>query len=254
MKSLIFLRYTVFLLILTASLSGQVSDKLPRSTPEMQGVSSKSIIDFLNAIDTGKIEIHSFMFIRHGKLIAEGWWNPYGPDYKHIMYSPSKTFGATAIGLAQSEGRLSINDRIITFFPASLPDTISAFMKEMTIRDLLIMSTGQDAEPRRAQNDDWIRSSLTKAPVSKPGTIFRYNNTATFILSAIIQQVSGETLFDYLQSRIFKHLGIRGIDRDLNPQGINPGWKGPRLRKKDMGNSGQLFSQKGKWNSNDFIV
>ena len=81
------------------NLSGQNPDKLPRSIPEPEGVSSAGIIDFLNAIDTGRQEIHSFMFLRHGKVIAEGWWDPYGPDYKHLLYSASKTFTATAVGL-----------------------------------------------------------------------------------------------------------------------------------------------------------
>ena len=89
-----------------SNLSGQNPDKLPRSIPELEGVSSSGIIDFLNAIDTGRQEIHSFMFLRHGKVIAEGWWDPYGPEYKHLLYSASKTFTATAIGLAVSENRL----------------------------------------------------------------------------------------------------------------------------------------------------
>ena len=92
--------HLVVLILLTFSgfqlnLSGQNIDKLPRSIPELEGVSSAGIIDFLNAIDTGRQEIHSFMFLRHGKVIAEGWWDPYGPDYKHLLYSASKTFTAT---------------------------------------------------------------------------------------------------------------------------------------------------------------
>ena len=102
---------------LTLTLRAQIPEKLTRSIPELEGVSSAGIIDFLNAIDTGRQEIHSFMFLRHGKVIAEGWWNPYGPDYSHVMYSASKTFTATAIGLAISENKLKITDRVISFFP-----------------------------------------------------------------------------------------------------------------------------------------
>lgn len=248
----------IYLLILGCFLygidvSGQITAGLPRSTPESQGVSSRYLIDFLNAIDTGNIEIHSFMLLRHGKVVAEGWWNPYGPGNKHIMYSASKTFAATGIGLARAENRLKLTDKVISFFPASVPDTLSQFMKEMTVRDLLMMSTGQDAEPRRSQDDDWIRSFLSKAPASKPGTVFRYNNTATFMLSAIVQQVTGETLFNYLQPRLFKPLDIRGIDWDMNPQGINLGMIGLRLRIEDMAKFGLLLMQKGKWNGKQLI-
>lgn len=247
--------FSVFLFLSFCSIltSGQTKVYLPRSTPESQGVSSKFIIDYLNAVDTAKVEMHSFMFIRHGKVIAEGWWNPYGADYKHIMYSASKTFTATGIGLAINEKRLNLSDKVISFFPASVPDTLNQYMKDMTVRDLLMMSTGQEAEPRRGQNDDWIRSFLSKAPADKPGTIFRYNNTATFMLSAILQQVTGETLFNYLQPRIFKPLGIRGIDWDLNPQGINLGMIGLRLRTEDMAKFGQLLMQKGQWNGQQLI-
>ncbi|MBP1675153.1 MAG: serine hydrolase [Bacteroidetes bacterium] len=130
--------FTIFQILLIYSgsllnLSGQITDQLPRSIPESEGVSSSGIIDFLNAIDTGRQEIHSFMFLRHGKVIAEGWWDPYGPDYKHLLYSASKTFTATGIGLAVSENRLKLTDKVISFFPYSLPDTIGNLMRELTV-------------------------------------------------------------------------------------------------------------------------
>lgn len=239
---------------LVVNLSGQNTDKLPRSTPESEGVSSAGIVDFLNAVDTGSVELHSFMFIRHGKVIAEGWWSPYGSDYKHLLYSASKTFTATAVGLAVSENRLKITDKVITFFAYSLPDTISGYMKELTVQNLLTMSVGQDPEPRAmGTSGDWITTFLKSAPVNKPGTVFKYNNMATFMLSAIVQQVTGQTVFDYLQPRIFKPLEIRGIDWDINPQGINLGMIGLRLRTEDLAKFGQLLIQNGVWNGKQLI-
>ncbi len=236
------------------NLYGQDSFKLPRSTPENEGVSSSQIIDFLNAVDTGRVELHSFMFIRHGKVIAEGWWNPYGFDKKHIMFSASKTFTATAVGLAVSENRLKITDKVASFFPYSLPDSISNFMKDLTVQNLLTMSVGQDPEPRAMGTaGDWMNVFLSSAPIHKPGTIFKYNNMATFMLSAIVQQVTGQTVFDYLQTRIFKPLAIRGIDWDLNPQGINLGMIGLRLKTEDLGKFGQLLLQNGVWNGKQLI-
>ncbi len=239
---------------LAVNLSGQIADKLPRSNPEAEGVSSAGIIDFLNAVDTGSVELHSFMFIRHGKVIAEGWWNPYGQEYKHLLYSASKTFTATAVGLAVSENRLKITDKVISFFPYSLPDSISDYMRELTVQNLLTMSVGQDPEPRAmGTSGDWITAFLKSAPINKPGTVFKYNNMATFMLSAIVQQVTGQTIFDYLQPRIFKPLGIRGIDWDLNPQGINLGMIGLRLRTEDMAKFGQLLMQNGVWNGKQLL-
>lgn len=254
MKKSILLSFVIIILSLAISCeSAQNSNGLTRSTPESQGVSSAAITDFMNAVDTSKVELHSFMFLRHGKVIAEGWWAPHSAGTKHIMYSASKTFTATGIGLAVSENRLKLDDKVISFFPASVPDTLHEYMKEMTVRDLLMMATGQEAEPRRGQNDDWIRSFLAKAPVDKPGTVFRYNNTATFMLSAIVQQVTGETLYDYLKPRIFDPLGMKNIDWDLNNQGINLGMIGLRLHTEDMAKFGQLLLQKGKWNGKQLI-
>ena len=240
--------------LITTGLKGQSPDKLPRSIPETEGVSSAGIIDFINAVDTGRQEIHSFMFIRHGKVIAEGWWNPYGPEYRHIMFSASKTFTATGIGLAVAENRLKLSDKVISFFPYSLPDTIGKYMRELTVQNLLTMSVGQEPALMGAGvNDDWIRAFISLEPVHKPGTVFLYNNMATFMLSAIVQQVTGQTLFEYLETRIFEPLSIRGIDWDMNPQGINLGMIGLRLRTEDMAKFGQLLIQYGKWNGKQLV-
>jgi CubicO group peptidase (beta-lactamase class C family) len=235
-------------------LSGQIADRLPRSIPESEGISSSGIIDFLNAIDTGRQEIHSFMFLRHGKVVAEGWWDPYGPGYRHVMFSASKTFTATGVGLAVSENRLKLTDKVISFFPYSLPDTIGDLMRELTVANLLTMSVGQDPPGMGAGSDeDWITAFIKNEPVHKPGSVFKYNNMATFMLSAIVQQVTGLTLFDYLKPRIFDPLSIRGIDWDKNPQGINLGMIGLRIRTEDMAKFGQLLLQHGKWNNKQLV-
>jgi CubicO group peptidase (beta-lactamase class C family) len=249
--------FIAFLILLLVSFIGSelpAQEKLPRSIPESEGVSSSGIVDFLNAIDTGRQEIHSFMFIRHGKVIAEGWWNPYSKDYKHILFSASKTFTATAVGLAISENRLKVNDKVTSFFPYSMPDSVGKFMADLTVRDLLTMSVGQNPEPRAmGVEGDWISIFLKTEPLVKPGTVFRYNNMATFMLSAIVQQVTGQTIFDYLQPRIFKPLGIKGIDWDKNPQGINLGMIGLRLHTEDLAKFGQLLMQQGVWNNKQLI-
>ena len=121
------------------NLLGQNTDKLPRNIPELQGVSSSGIIDFLNAIDTGRQEIHSFMFLRHSKVIGEGWWNPYGPDYKHLMYSASKTFTATAIGLAVTEGRLKLPEPL-RLQPAMLKKVLVHRQSNVSFQKLMVLS------------------------------------------------------------------------------------------------------------------
>ncbi|MGE0019752.1 MAG: serine hydrolase domain-containing protein [Draconibacterium sp.] len=255
MKSLyLIIALAVVTLFFQTQVAAQGTEKLPRSTPEQEGVSSAGIMQFLNACDTNGLENHSFMMLRHGKIITEGWWKPYGPEYKHIMFSASKTFTATAVGLAVAENRLKVTDKIITFFPYSLPDSISNYMKEMTVKDLLTMSAGQDPEPSAwGAGGDWMTTFISTEPKFKPGSVFKYNNMATFMLSAIVQQVTGETVFDYLLPRIFKPLGIRGIDWDLNPQGITMGMIGLRLRTEDLAKFGQLLLNGGVWNGKQLI-
>lgn len=239
---------TIFLL-LVVTLRVFSQDPLPRSTPEMQGVSSQAIIDFLDSTVVDRNEFHSFMFLRHGKVIAEGWWNPYRADLKHTMYSCSKSFTATAVGFAVKENKLRVTDKVISFFPDQLPDTVGANLSELTVRDLLTMSVGQEPDPTRAMvtGNNWVRSFLALPIVHKPGSKFLYNSMATYMLSAIVQKVTGQTIFDYLSPRLFQPLGIQGVDWETDPAGINTGGWGLRLKTEDMAKFGQLFLKEGKW-------
>ena len=231
------------------------SQALPRSTPEAQGVSSKGIVDFLDAIAQSKNEMHSIMIIRHGKVIAEGWWNPYRPDLKHTLYSLSKSFTSTAVGFAVAEKKISVNDKVISFFPDKLPDTISDNLRELKIKDLITMSAGQFPEPQgiTAFNDDWVKGFLSTPIVNKPGSDFLYNSLATYMLSAIVQKVTGEKVIDYLTPRLFQPLGIQGVDWEIDPKGINTGGWGLRVKTEDIAKFGQLYLQKGTWNGKQVL-
>jgi CubicO group peptidase (beta-lactamase class C family) len=248
--------FLLFVLLLSGFRKDEVITSLPRSVPEAEGVSSQGIIDFLNAAAKSRNEFHSFMFLRHGKVIAEGWWNPYKPEIKHSLYSASKSFTATAVGLAVSEKRLSVNDKVISFFPKELPDSVSPYLSNMTVKDLLIMSTGQGSDPTRkivANETNWVKAFLATPLVRNPGTKFLYNSMATYMLSAIVQKVTGEKVIDYLKPRLFKPLNIEGMDWEIDPTGINTGGWGLRLKTEDMAKFGQLFLQKGKWNGNQVV-
>src|SRR6476469_3986145 len=126
----------LFILLFQQNLTAQ-KDALPRSTPEAEGVSSENIIQFLDAAAKSKTEFHSFMLLRHGKVIVEGWWNPYRADLKHTLYSCSKSFTATAIGFAVQEKLLSLTDKVLSFFPGEVLDTTSVYLQQLTVKDLL---------------------------------------------------------------------------------------------------------------------
>jgi Beta-lactamase class C and other penicillin binding proteins len=120
---------------------------LPRSTPEAQGISSQAIREFVAAAD--KINtLHSFMIVRHGQVIGEGWWKPEAPDKPHVLHSLSKSFNSTAVGLAIESGKLSLDDPVLKFFPNDAPADPSENLRAMKVRDLLTMTCGHDTEPK----------------------------------------------------------------------------------------------------------
>ena len=242
------------LIVVSFSSVAQTGTSLPRSTPEAEGVSSAGILKFINAVEASKNELHSFMILRHGKVIAEGWWNPYKPSLRHTLYSASKTFTSTAVGFAVSENKLKLSDKVISFFPRELPDTVSANLAALTVRDMLIMSDGMDPEPRQAvKSKNWVKAFLAAPVVNKPGTVFLYNSMGTFMLSAIIQKVTGQKVIDYLKPRLFDPLGIADADWEENLMGTNTGGWGLRVKTEDMAKLGQLYLQKGLWNGNQII-
>lgn len=232
------------------------SNKLPRSSPEAEGVSSEAILKFLNAAEASTTEFHSIMILRHGRVITEGWWKPYGPELRHTLYSTSKSFTSTAVGLAVMEGRLDVEDKVIPFFPDLLPDTVSPHLSDLEIRHLLTMSAGQDPDPTSfitTSDTNWVRGFLDYPVEDAPGTTFLYNSMATFMLSAIVQKVTGEQVIDYLTPRLFEPLDIRGMDWEVSPGGINTGGWGLRVRTEDMARFGQLYLRQGKWNGTTIL-
>lgn len=243
------------LLFICVSVNAQQKVVLERSSPEKEGVASTGIIQFLDAAAKSKTEFHSFMLLRHGKIIAEGWWNPYRADLKHTLYSCSKSFTATAVGFAIQEKLISLNDKVISFFPNDLPDTVSAYLSELTIKDALSMSDGQDPDPtfKIAVDSNWVRAFLATPVLNKPGTKFLYNSLGTYMLSAIVQKVTGQKVIDYLKPRLFDPLGIQRIDWETDTKGINTGGWGLRLHTEDMAKFAQLFLQKGKWGNKQII-
>jgi CubicO group peptidase (beta-lactamase class C family) len=234
----------------------QTTQALPRSTPEAEGVPSSAISRWLDAAAVSKDEFHSFMLLRHGKVIAEGWWNPYRADLKHTLYSVSKSFTSSAVGFAVSEGRMSVHDKVVSFFPHDLPDTISPFLSELTVKDLLDMSEGQDPEPTArvvTVDSNWVRAYLAIPVVHRPGTQFLYNSLGVYILAAIVEKVTGQKLVDYLTPRLFQPLGIQGADWEVSPQGIATGGWGLRLKTEDLAKMGELYLRKGRWNGKQLL-
>ena len=229
------------------------SATLPRSTPEAQGVSSAGILAFVDAADQQIDSMNSFMLVRHGHVVAEGWWTPYDAKTPHILYSLTKSFTSTAVGLAIAEGKLSLDDPVIKFFPEDAPAEPSNNLKEMRIRDLLRMATGHQDEPRFDDEHPWTKSFLAAPVPFKPGTHFLYNTAGSYMLSAIVQKVTGQTEHDYLQSRLFEPLGFEDPVWLKSPQGVSVGGWGLSIRTEEIAKFGLMYLQKGRFGDKQII-
>jgi CubicO group peptidase (beta-lactamase class C family) len=229
------------------------SNGLPRSTPEQQGIASADTLGFIEAADAQIDTMNSFMLVRHGYVVAEGWWSPYDAGSRHVLFSLSKSFTSTAVGLAISEGKLSIDDEVLKFFPQDAPADPSANLKAMRVRDLLCMSTGHQAETPLSPSDIWTKAFLAQPVPHKPGTHFLYNTPASYMLSAIVQKVTGTTVLDFLRPRLFEPLGIEGPTWDTSPQGVSLGGYGLSVRTEDIARFGQLYLQKGQWKGRQVV-
>ena len=235
--------------------------ELPRSVPELQGVSSKAILDFVSEVEKQRTadmdqDFHGFMLLRHGYVIAEGWWEPYQDTSPHVLFSLSKSFTSTAVGFAVQEGLLSVEDSVISYFVEECPQP-GELLRKMKIKHLLSMNTGHVIDTTESmitrQDGNWV-AGFFEVPVEKePGTHFLYNTGATYMLSVIVQKVTGCKLIDYLTPRLFAPLNINGASWDECPRGYNTGGFGLRVKTEDIAKFGQLYLQKGKIESHTLL-
>lgn len=254
----IFKRYGLFVLLCICCLYSFASTRAtPKETSKKatsikrakpQSSMNVAMDSYLQDAKDKNLNIQSVMVLQHGKVLYEKWLNGGEPQTPHILNSVSKTFTSAAVGLAIDEGLLSLDDKLVSFFPDDLPPTPSENLKKVTIRHLLTMNCGHDSEPsRRKDGDTWVKTFLAWPVEHEPGSWYCYNSMGTYMLSAIVQKVTGQKIVDYLQHRLFDMLGIEAPRWEESPQGINCGGWGLYLKTEDLAKMGQLLLQKGKW-------
>ena len=249
----------VFSILLLSILFGTVAyaqtNELPRSVPEEQGVPSKALIALFDSLHAmPQTDIHSMIVMRHGKVVGEFYPAPFAAEYQHTQYSSSKTLVSMAVGLAIDENRLRLTDRVATFFPEYLPDTVSARLASMTVRDLLTMQSGIKPDwGMRSKGVEWIRTFLGKPVTSKPGEVFAYDSMVTYMLSAIVQRVTGKKVLDYLKEKLFNFMNISVVNWEESPEGVNTGGWGLHIQSESLAKIGQLWLDGGVWNGKQLI-
>ena len=256
-KVIILLLTTVTLMALTACKSNvkQTAEIIDLPRVETPDSVAKAMEGFFQSAADDSMDIHSVMIVKDGNVIYSHWQSEGVDSVPHVLHSVSKTFTATAVGLAIADGKMALTDKVIDYFPDKLPAEVSDNLKAMTVRDLLTMSCGHDVEPswRGDPDQDWVTIFLAQPVVHKPGSFYLYNSLGTYMLSAIVQQVTGEKVVDYLTPRLFEPLHIDKPKWEESPQGINCGGWGLYLKTEDLAKMGQLLLQKGEWNGKQLI-
>lgn len=232
-----------------------LSQPFPRSTPEAQGISSERILDFITALQNDKtLDMHNLMILRNGHVIAECSFGAYRLDVWRATHSLCKSITGLAIGILIDEGMLSLEDRIVKIFEGRGNPLTPITKKGITVGNLLTMTSGISFnEAGSVTDEDWVDSILTSSMKFEPGTEFHYNSMNSYLLSAIVKQVTGKGLVGYLQPRLFEPLGIAGIHWETCPKGIEKGGWGLYIRPEDAAKIGQLYLQGGRWKGRQIV-
>ena len=244
----------IFLALLPLLLAAQTGD-LPRSTPAAEGISTQAVINMMDSLMAlPECDIHHVMVVRHGKVVAELHPAPFRAEDSHTLYSASKTFVSLAVGCAIDDNLLRLDDRVMTFFPDKRSVKVSDNMAAMTVRDLLMMASGVKPDWTMRNNSmDWVKDWLAKPVNDKPGSLFQYDSMCTFMLSAIVQRVTGYIVLEYLHKRLFGPMHITVADWESSPDGINTGGWGLRVQAETMAKLGLLLLNKGNWNGEQLV-
>ncbi|MBR4088712.1 MAG: serine hydrolase, partial [Bacteroidales bacterium] len=244
----------LLLLCIALSAIAQINE-LPRSTPEEQGVPSKALIELFDSLHfMPGTDIHSMIVMRHGKVVGEFYPAPFAPEYQHTQYSSSKTLVSLAAGIAIDENLLHLTDKVVTFFPEYLPDSISANLAQMTLEDLLTMRSGIKPDwGMRSRGTEWIRTFLSKEVKNVPGEVFAYDSMVTYMISAIVQKVTGKTVLEYLKEKLFAPMNIRKVNWEISPEGVNTGGWGLHIQSESLAKVGQMWLDGGVWDGKQLV-
>ena len=224
------------------------------ATPESQGVDSAAILKFIDVaektFDAGPAgALHGFVIVRHGKVIAEGSWKPFDTlNETHMLYSHSKSFTSSAIGFLADEGKIDLDERIVDIFSNDVPEKPDPRLGEIRVRDLLTMNVGADRDHTIGRNPSgWTKWFMKKELQRRPGTGFKYDSDATYMLAAIVEKKSGEKMMDYLKRKMFDKIGITKAWTTYSPEGIPCGGWGMNMTTRELARFGQLYLGRGKW-------
>jgi CubicO group peptidase (beta-lactamase class C family) len=220
-------------------------------------VSSRAIAALLDQLEERSVECHSLMIVHRGHVVAEGWWAPYSAERPHLLYSLTKSFTSVAVGLAITDGLLSLDDRVVDVLPDHVPAGISEQGRRITVHHLLSMTAGHSedslAEAWELEPNDLVKGFL-RLPFSKPeGTQHTYDNSTTYILARMVERVTGRGLPELLDERVFQPMGIEGAEWDRVASGAAFGFHGLHLTTEAVAAFGELLLRGGVWDGRQLV-
>lgn len=219
------------------------------STPEAQGIPSGSLCRLIEKLKEHKLPMHSLLIARHGKLVLETYYEPYGRDTLHRMFSQTKSYTSLAIGLLVQDGRIRLKDRICDYFPEYLPGKVHPWMEEMTIEDMLKMESCHNMTTynKTSTTENWVRSFFQSVPTHRPGQVFMYDTSASHTLCALVEKLTGQKLLDFLKERVLREIGFSEESYVIpDPFGVSMGGTGLMAKPRDMMLVGLMLLNGGK--------
>ncbi len=215
-------------------------------TPESEGLDSRHILEMVKKFNEDELYMHSFLLMRRGKILAEGYYAPFTKDTKHRMYSSTKSFVAGAIGLLADEGKIHLDDPVHLYFPEFEKEELHPFIKKMTIRNLLEMRSPHTTT-YSLTGTDWVGSFFKTEPSKTPGTVFYYDTSATYILDVIVERVTGMPFIDYMKDKMLRKVGFSEDATCIKaPDGYSWGGSGLLCTTRDIARYGYILQKKGK--------
>ena len=191
-----------------ASLLRKDMDMLTYTTPELAGLDPKYIRRFLADMKRDRIDLHDVLLLRGDQIFFEKYWAPFTPEFPHRMYSVTKSFVAVAIGFLVQEGKLTLDNRIVSFFPDKIGPEMDPLLQMQTIRDMLMMSTFSGGSNWfKPEVTDRLRFYFSLKADKVPGTIFSYDSTGSYVLGCLVERLSGMSLLDYLKAKVLDRIG-----------------------------------------------
>ena len=234
------------------------------STPEAQGMDSNLLANMLENLIKEAYGLDSITIIRNGVMVLDVYFHSLNQNTLHVIHSCTKSIMSILIGIAIDQGYIKdIHQPVIVFFPEKRFANLDERKKAITLKHLLIMAPGLQCRDsyryvwkgmrEMRYSDDWIQYMLDLPMAEAPGIRFEYCNGASFLLSAIIQKVTGMKTLEFARKHLFNPLGITSVEWGTNPQGITIGWGEMSLRPQDMAKIGYLCLKLGQWENRQII-